>query len=176
MARKAAPQMTSLEPTSGIPASRPPRPIKVRRIHFGYAKPLERHFAQGDLLMSHVVAVLSAFFAQGEDFFVRSVRHYAERITDPALNVHNQLRVHRHTGAANHVVDAYQPSHLPSGAVDQKHCCTAALAVHDAGRDPTMAAYGRVGFHPNDNDNTALLDEWTARLFGEQGSLADHLM
>jgi hypothetical protein len=35
--------------------------------------------------MSHVVAVLSALFPEGEDFFVRSVRHYADAITDPEL-------------------------------------------------------------------------------------------
>ena len=38
-----------------------------------------------------------------------------------------------------------------------------------------LGAYLRVGFHPGDIDNTALIDEWTARLFGEQGSLRDHL-
>ena len=35
--------------------------------------------------MSHIVAMLSAMFPEGEDFFVRSVRHYADRITDPEL-------------------------------------------------------------------------------------------
>jgi predicted metal-dependent hydrolase len=35
--------------------------------------------------MSHVVTNLSAMFPEGEDFFVRSVRHYRDRITDPEL-------------------------------------------------------------------------------------------
>ena len=35
--------------------------------------------------------------------------------------------------------------------------------------------YTRVGFHPDDVDNTALLERWTAELFGEHGSLVDHL-
>lgn len=35
--------------------------------------------------MSSVVAVLSSLFPEGEDFFVRSVRNYRDRITDPEL-------------------------------------------------------------------------------------------
>jgi predicted metal-dependent hydrolase len=35
--------------------------------------------------------------------------------------------------------------------------------------------YNKVGFHPDDNDNSALLERWTAELFGEQGRLTDHL-
>ncbi|HVV75349.1 MAG TPA: metal-dependent hydrolase [Mycobacteriales bacterium] len=45
-----------------------------------------RHFAaDGDLILSHLAAALSAVFPDGEDFFVRSVRHYREQITDPVL-------------------------------------------------------------------------------------------
>jgi predicted metal-dependent hydrolase len=45
-----------------------------------------RHFAAGgDLISSHLTAALSAVFPDGEDFFVRSVRHYREQITDPVL-------------------------------------------------------------------------------------------
>lgn len=36
-------------------------------------------------------------------------------------------------------------------------------------------AYSKPGFHPDDCDNTALLERWTPELFGEQGALADHL-
>jgi predicted metal-dependent hydrolase len=39
----------------------------------------------GDLVMSHVVTVLSCLFPEGEDFFVRTVRRYRDRITDPEL-------------------------------------------------------------------------------------------
>jgi predicted metal-dependent hydrolase len=38
-----------------------------------------------------------------------------------------------------------------------------------------IRAYTNRGFHPGDTDNTALLAHWTAALFGEQGSLVDHL-
>src|SRR3546814_8801913 len=45
-----------------------------------------RHFADdGDLVLSHIAAGLSAVFPDGEDFFVRSVRHYRNDITDPEL-------------------------------------------------------------------------------------------
>ncbi|OHU97047.1 metal-dependent hydrolase [Mycobacterium talmoniae] len=292
--------MTSLEPTSGAGTSHSPRPIKVRRMRFGYtAKPLERHYVQGDLVMSHVVAVLSALFPQGEDFFVRSVRHYADRITDPdlkkavagftgqevshgrehrALNDQLQLmgyptaRIDRFTekglaraerlyppryrlavtAALEHYTAALAETLLSDpdareilgdtevrsvllwhaleesehkavafdvyravGGTERMRilamCVTTcmflgvlllhttrSLLADRAAYHPVrlvksiaalrhspflrravirrVAAYLRPGFHPNDNDNTALLDEWTARLFGEQGSLSDHLV
>jgi hypothetical protein len=67
-------------------ASSSKRLVKTRRVKFDYTPAtVERHYAQGDLIMSHIVAILSAMFPEGEDFFVRSVRHYADRITDPDL-------------------------------------------------------------------------------------------
>ena len=291
--------MNSLEPTSGVEASRPPRPIKVRRIGFQYnVKPLERHFVQGDLVMSHVVAVLSAFFPQGEDFFVRSVHHYADRITDPRLKeavagftgqeithgrqhreLNDQLQLmgyptHRidrqtqkglarlerwrgpryclaATAALEHYTatlaetllsdprarellgDSEVRSVLLWHALEESEHKAVAFDVYRAiggterlrivsmliasfsfigvlalrttlsmlGDRATyhpvrlvksvaalrhspfltrkvirrLVAYLRIGFHPTDIDNTALVDEWTARLFGEQGSLRDHL-
>ncbi len=62
-----------------------PRTIKVRRLELGYDDRLPRHFIAGDPAMSHVVAVLSSLFPEGEDFFVESVRRYRDRITDPEL-------------------------------------------------------------------------------------------
>ena len=62
------------------------RTVRARRIGFEYPPAsLERHYVSGDLVMSHVVAVLSATFPEGEDFFVRSVRRHADRVTDPEL-------------------------------------------------------------------------------------------
>ncbi|HEU5026352.1 MAG TPA: metal-dependent hydrolase [Spirillospora sp.] len=62
------------------------RTIRTRRIAFDHPKgSMRRHYVDGDLVMSHVVALLSATFPPGEDFFVRSVRHYRDRITDPDL-------------------------------------------------------------------------------------------
>ena len=60
--------------------------VRARRIRFSYPTgSLERHFVRGDLLMSHIVAHLSATFPEGEDFFIRSVRHFADQVTDPEL-------------------------------------------------------------------------------------------
>jgi hypothetical protein len=64
----------------------PSRTVKVRRINLSYPEDsLPRHYAAGDLVMSHVVTNLSAMFPEGEDFFVRSVRNYRDRIKDPEL-------------------------------------------------------------------------------------------
>jgi predicted metal-dependent hydrolase len=63
------------------------RTIPTRRISFEASlQDLPRHFAaDGDLILSHLAAALSGLFPDGEDFFVRSVRHYRDRITDPDL-------------------------------------------------------------------------------------------
>jgi predicted metal-dependent hydrolase len=62
------------------------RPIKVRRISFDYpADDLPRHYMADDLVMSHIVSVLSGLFPEGEDFFVRTVRNYRDQITEPEL-------------------------------------------------------------------------------------------
>ncbi len=63
-----------------------PRTVRTRRIAFDYPEAeLPKHFAGDDLVMSHVVAVLSSLFPEGEDFFVRTVRNYRDQITDPEL-------------------------------------------------------------------------------------------
>src|SRR5438128_10164345 len=68
-------------------ASRPDRKVPTRRISFEESRrELPRHFAvDGDLILSHLAASLSAVFPDGEDFFVRSVRRYRDRISDPEL-------------------------------------------------------------------------------------------
>jgi predicted metal-dependent hydrolase len=66
-------------------ATIPPRSIRTRRIRFTEYDAMSRHFAGGDPVMSHVMAVLSSVFPEGEDFFVQSVRHYRDQITDPEL-------------------------------------------------------------------------------------------
>lgn len=60
---------------------------KTRRIQFGFGETPAgpKHFAQDDIVFSHTVAFLSAIFPPGEDIFVRSVRRYRDKITDPDL-------------------------------------------------------------------------------------------
>ena len=78
--------MTATSPRTERHMPVPPRTVRTRRIGFNYPEQsLDRHYVQGDLVMSHVVSMLSAMFPEGEDFFVNSVKHYRDRITDPEL-------------------------------------------------------------------------------------------
>jgi uncharacterized protein len=63
------------------------RTIPVRRVALEPSfEDVPRHFARdGDLISSHIIASLSSVFPDGEEFFVASVRHYREQITDPQL-------------------------------------------------------------------------------------------
>jgi predicted metal-dependent hydrolase len=63
------------------------RTITTRRISLDESfREVPRHFAKdGDLVSSHLITALSSVFPDGEDFFVRSVRHFRDDITDPAL-------------------------------------------------------------------------------------------
>lgn len=62
------------------------RTITTRRPQFDFGERLgQRHFAQGDLLTSHLVALLSAVIPEGERFVVDAVRQYRSEIEDPNL-------------------------------------------------------------------------------------------
>jgi uncharacterized protein len=67
--------------------SNPDRIVPTRRMTFEESlEYLPKHFAADeDLIASHLTGALSAVFPDGEDFFVRSVRHYRDQITDPDL-------------------------------------------------------------------------------------------
>jgi uncharacterized protein len=68
-------------------SSNPERNVPTRRMSFEAAmRDLPRHYAEdADLISSHVIMALSSVFPDGEDYFVRSVRHYRDQVTDPAL-------------------------------------------------------------------------------------------
>lgn len=76
---------TTTAPTTATTGATAPD-VPTRRISFrdGLGD-LPQHFANDDLVTSHFLAAMSALFPDGEDFFVRSVRHYRDRIDDPAL-------------------------------------------------------------------------------------------
>jgi predicted metal-dependent hydrolase len=63
------------------------RAVPVRTPDFeDELRDLPKHFAAGgDIVMSHILAVLSSVFPDGEDYFVRSVEAVKDRITDPVL-------------------------------------------------------------------------------------------
>ncbi|HSV40542.1 MAG TPA: metal-dependent hydrolase [Nocardioidaceae bacterium] len=64
----------------------PQRDVQTRRIKFSYPTgTLRQHYVDGDLVMSHIVAVLSGMFPEGEDYFVRSVRDRKDKVNDPEL-------------------------------------------------------------------------------------------
>ncbi|MFN8228630.1 MAG: metal-dependent hydrolase [Mycobacterium sp.] len=273
--------------------------VRARRIRFSYPTgSLERHFVRGDLLMSHIVAHLSATFPEGEDFFIRSVRRFADQITDPELKSqiqgfigqevthgreHRALNERLHqmgypsrridrgtrmdlaaferrlapltclaiTAALEHFTavlaetlltderaqELLGPSEVRAmllwHAIEESEHRSVAFDVYQAVggserrriwtmriirltftlnvgffatvsllQDPAsyhpvrlfrslarlrhspflsravlarLRAYTRPGFHPDDIDNTALLEHWTAELFGERGVLTDHL-
>ncbi len=67
--------------------SNPARTVPTRRMSFEESmRELPRHFAgDGDLISGHLIAALSSVFPDGEDYFVRSVRHFRDQVTDPAL-------------------------------------------------------------------------------------------
>ena len=58
--------------------------MQARRVGFDFGG-VERHFVGGDILLSHLTALFSASFPEGEDAFVRSVRRVRDRIGDPEL-------------------------------------------------------------------------------------------
>lgn len=277
----------------------PKRAVKVRRIKFAYPTgSLDRHYVDGDLVMSHIVAVLSAMFPEGEDFFVRSVKRSADKVTDPELKSqvagfigqevthgreHRALnerlqemgyptrRVDRDvrrglrsgervlspltclaiTAALEHYTAALAETLLTderaqallgttevremllwhaveeaehkavafdvyraAGGTERRRVLTMRLvhvgfllavfmhtvlsmlgdratyrprtlvrSIAALRHSPFLSrkvrqritAYHRPGFHPDHNDNAALLERWTTELFGAQGRLADHL-
>ena len=63
------------------------RKVPTRRISFEESlQQLPKHFAaDGDLVLSHLAASLSAVFPDGEDYFVRSVRYFRDQIDNPEL-------------------------------------------------------------------------------------------
>jgi predicted metal-dependent hydrolase len=65
----------------------PDRKVPTRRVSFDDAlADLPKHFAgDGDVIASHLMASLSSVFPDGEDFFVRSVRSFRDKLDDPAL-------------------------------------------------------------------------------------------
>src|SRR5580700_3977069 len=83
----APPEAPGSKGTPGSQSSDPAKLVPTRRMDFEESmRKLPKHFAQdGDLIASHVIMALSAVFPDGEDYFVRTVRHYRDRVTDPAL-------------------------------------------------------------------------------------------
>lgn len=61
--------------------------IPVRRVSFEESlRTIPRHYARDEnIFLSHLGVAMSGVFPDGEDFFVKSVRHFRSEITDPVL-------------------------------------------------------------------------------------------
>ncbi|MEC3956765.1 metal-dependent hydrolase [Nocardia sp. CDC153] len=69
------------ETTSPMPYPK----VRRMRFRFGEPEPMAHHFVQGDIPLTHLIALLSGAFPPGEESFIRSVRKYSDEITDPVL-------------------------------------------------------------------------------------------
>ena len=61
------------------------REIKPRKMPFRFGADIPRHWFWGSPFATHVANGINLLFPLGERFFVRSVRHFADRIDDPEL-------------------------------------------------------------------------------------------
>lgn len=70
-----------------LQTSDPTHEIPVRRTSFEESlRNVPKHWAKdGNIFLSHLGVSMSGVFPDGEDFFVKSVRHFRDRVTDPAL-------------------------------------------------------------------------------------------
>ncbi|MFZ5628612.1 MAG: metal-dependent hydrolase [Spirochaetota bacterium] len=59
--------------------------MTVRKNKETFAEPVPAHWAGKDALQSHVLNVLSLMFPDGEAFFIRSVKHFADRATSAKM-------------------------------------------------------------------------------------------
>jgi len=73
--------------TADRQTSDPTRDFPVRRISFGdVIDDLGAELAaDGDVLMSHMMAALSGLFPDGEEMFIEAVKHHRDQVTDPDL-------------------------------------------------------------------------------------------
>ena len=158
---------------------------------------LPNHFAgDDDLIASHLAAVLCALFPDGEDFFVRSVRNYRDRIEDPlsdatspassarkAVNgrehrvLNDRLaelgyptkRIERSVRFGLRIRDRFASPMANLAAAAALEHCTATLA------EMLLRDYNRSDFHPDDLDTDELLARWREELFGVDGRL-NHML
>lgn len=65
------------------PTAASPRPIRPRAPRFDFSQ-VPRHWLAGSGLATQIANGVNLLFPAGERFFVRSVRRYMDRVTDPA--------------------------------------------------------------------------------------------
>src|ERR1700722_19895873 len=69
-----------------MPTTASPSPVlRPRSPGVDLDAPVPRHWFGGNVVATHVVNGVNLLFPAGERFFVRSVNHYKDRVTDPLL-------------------------------------------------------------------------------------------
>jgi predicted metal-dependent hydrolase len=71
--------------TATVPTRAASQGIKVRRMDFEFGSDIPEYWALDNPFLTAVMAGLSASFPPGERYFIESVRHYADRVSDPEL-------------------------------------------------------------------------------------------
>ena len=72
------------KPATALGRSERP-PIVIRRVEVDLDAPSPKYWYDGKPAITSFAYALSAVFPDGERFFIDAVRHYRDRITDPAL-------------------------------------------------------------------------------------------
>lgn len=71
-------------PSQALPARRP-HDLKVRRMDFEFSDDIPAFWFDNDPLKTLLLSAMSGGFPEGERFFIDSVRHFQDRVSDPAL-------------------------------------------------------------------------------------------
>lgn len=139
--------------------SAPDRSVTTRRMSIDHDDDMPRHLLDGNLSMSHVMAVLSATFHKGEQFFADSVRNYRHQIDDDEL-----------VGSAVTDPAARNPIRFVGSLLNLRNSPFARKKI-----GLRLFDYQRPGFHPDDRDTENLAAHSSEALFGEHGTLNEYL-
>ena len=150
----------------------PAREIEVRRPGLEYPEPaLPKYFVAGDILRSHIAAMLSAVFPEGEDFFVRSVRAYRDQITDPELKEQVKGFIGQeaiHGREHRHFNERLQELGYPTAFVDRRTKKGLALLAKVAPKDRQLAVTAALEHYTATLAETLLRDETAQAEFGSE--------
>jgi predicted metal-dependent hydrolase len=150
----------------------PAREIEVRRPGLEYPEPaLPKYFVAGDIMRSHIAAMLSSVFPEGEDFFVRSVRAYRDEITDPELKEQVKGFIGQeaiHGREHRHFNERLQELGYPTAFVDRRTRQGLALLAKIAPKDRQLAVTAALEHYTATLAETLLRDEGAQAEFGSE--------
>ncbi|HEX4866526.1 MAG TPA: metal-dependent hydrolase [Acidimicrobiales bacterium] len=157
---------TATPARSAIPA----RTIEVRRPGLEYPEPaLPKYFVAGDIMRSHIAAMLSAVFPEGEDFFVRSVRAYRDEVADPQLKEQVKGFIGQeaiHGREHRHFNERLQELGYPTAFVDRRTKAGLAFLAKIAPKDRQLAVTAALEHYTATLAETLLRDEAAQAEFG----------